>query len=123
MKLKNVRSSADKTFCFWGREKRGGRVRKIIFVLMVVGGISMAFLSRPIRCAAKTQQSLPEEEIPEDMKELVKRFKAFYKKELKEDFPQDTRYVRNFLNQSLTMNRDLSRMLKMEIAGALCRSM
>ena len=25
-----------------------------------------------------------------DMKELVKRFKAFYKKELKEDFPQDT---------------------------------
>ena len=26
----------------------------------------------------------------DDMKELVKRFKAFYKKELKEDFPQDT---------------------------------
>ncbi|MDO4940585.1 MAG: pyruvate, phosphate dikinase [Erysipelotrichaceae bacterium] len=27
----------------------------------------------------------------EDMKELVKRFKAFYKKELKEEFPQDTK--------------------------------
>lgn len=69
MEFKKVRSSADKTFCFWGRAKRGGRVRKMIVVLMVVGGISMAFLSHPIRCAAKTQQSLPEEEIPEDIQE------------------------------------------------------
>lgn len=69
MKFKKVRSSADKTFCFWGRAKRGGRDWKMIFVLMVVGGISMAFLSHPIRCAAKTQQSLPEEEIPEDIQE------------------------------------------------------
>lgn len=69
MNLKKVRSSADKTFCFWGRAKRGGRVTKIIFVLMVVGGISLAVLSQPIRCAAKTQQNLPEEEIPIDIKE------------------------------------------------------
>lgn len=69
MKLKKVRTSADRSFCFWGKAKRGGKIRKLVFVLMVVGGVSLAVLSQPIRCAAKTQQSLPEEEIPEEIKE------------------------------------------------------
>ena len=67
MKLKKVRSSADKTFCFWGKAKKRRKSAKLVFVLMVVGGISLAVLSQPIRCAAKSQQSLPEEEIPEDI--------------------------------------------------------
>ena len=40
---------------------------------------------------AKKGVKLDTELDADDMKELVKRFKAFYKKELKEDFPQDTK--------------------------------
>lgn len=69
MKLKKVRTSADRSFCFWGKAKRGRKIRKLVFVLMVVGGVSLAVLSQPIRCAAKTQQSLPEEKIPEEIHE------------------------------------------------------
>ena len=38
----------------------------------------------------QTRKIIALKRIANDMKELVKRFKAFYKKELKEDFPQDT---------------------------------
>ena len=68
MRRFRVRSSSVGTsVSFWGRAKDAEKYRRVVFVSLMVGGLSLAFLSQTIRIAAKTQQDLPDDEIPKEI--------------------------------------------------------
>lgn len=69
MRRSKVRSSSVGTsFSFWGKAKGAEIIRRVVLVSLLVGGLILAFLSQTIRIAAKTQQDLPDDEIPRDIK-------------------------------------------------------
>lgn len=67
--MKKVRYQQRESDGIWGSAGGAQKIRRMLVIfLCIVGGLSLMILSQPIRCAAKTQQSLSDE-IPKEIKE------------------------------------------------------